>query len=234
MDHLGAVVGDQQAGLFQVRQHFGHQGIGVRLAVPQVEGDVQGAEFALQRGAADGDEMGPQGAVTGAAVLQFCSGLAGAVAESGVFLGLGGGQRIEALQILKRHRTVGGEGTVAVGHEGQGQSLVAAGGDQEAHLEAPVAEVGVAPDDVAAEAEQPLQAFADDGGAQVADVHRLGHVRTGVVDDDLERRPVQRGAGQGLVGGDFCGALRQGGVGELQVDKAGTGNLDRGQARVGG
>ncbi|MNS48254.1 hypothetical protein D3C72_808170 [compost metagenome] len=233
MDHLGAVIFDQQAGFLQVRQHFRHQGIGVGLAVPQVEGDVQGAELALQRGAADGDEVGPQGAVAGTAVLQLSGGLAGAVAEGGVFLGLGGGLGIEAFQVLQRDRTLGREGAVALGHEGVGQVLVAAGGDQQAHLEAPVAEVGVAPDGVAAEAEQPLQALADDGRAQVADVHRLGHIGAGVVDDDLARRRVQRGAGQGFVGGHLGGALGQGGVGELQVDEAGTGDLDRRQTRVG-
>ncbi|MNE09448.1 hypothetical protein D3C80_1021220 [compost metagenome] len=232
VDHLGAVIFDQQAGFLQVRQHFRHQGIGVGFAVPQVEGDVQSAELALQRGAADGDEVGPQGAVAGTAALQFSGGLAGAVAEGGVFLGLGGGLGIEALQVFQRDRAFSGEGTVAVGHEGQGQTFVAAGGDEQAHLEAPVAEVGVAPDDVAAEAEQPLQALADDGGAQVADVHRLGHVGTGVVDDDLARRRVQRGAGQGFVSGHLGGALGQGGVGELEVDEAGAGDFDRGQARV--
>ena len=233
VNHLGAVVLDQQALGLQVGDHLVHQGIGVALAVPQVEVDRQVVIFALQRLAADGDEVRPQGAIAGAAALQFGGRLAGAVAEGGVFLGLARRQRIEAIQISQRHRRLRREGTFAVGHEGVGQTFVAAGGDQQAHLEAPVAEVGVAGDVVAAQAEQPFQALADDGAAQVADVHGLGHVRAAVVDDHLARLDA-RGAGQFFIRRDLGRALGQGRVGQLHVDEAGTSHLDRGQARIGG
>ncbi len=61
--------------------------------------------------------------------------------------------------------------------------LVFERGDEEPHLEAPVAEVRVAPHLVAAKPEDALDALADDRRAQVTDVHGLRHVRPAVVDD---------------------------------------------------
>ena len=71
---------------------------------------------------------------------------------------------------------------------GQRRVLVQHGDDQQAHLEAPVAEVGVAQHLVAAEAVEPLDRLADDRGAQVADVHLLGDVGAAVVDEHPPRR----------------------------------------------
>ncbi len=173
--------------------------------------------------------MLPQGAVAGSAALQFCGRLAGAVAESGVFLGLGGSLWIQAFEVFQRDGGFGGEGAIALGHEGVGKALVAAGGDQQAHLEAPVAEVSVADHFVATEAEDALQAFTDDGRAQVADMHWFGDVRAAVVDHNLAG--VGHACGTGLVGvgGNLARTLRQGRIGQLHIDEAGTGDLDRRQ-----
>ena len=232
VDHPGTVILDQQALRFQMGDHLGHHRIGVTLAVPQVEGHAEGAELAFQRGAADGDEMRPEGAVARTAALQLRRGLACAVAENRVFLGRCRSGGIEALEVLQRHRALGREGAVALGQEFVGLALVADGDDQQTHLEAPVAEMGVAPDGVAPEAEDALQALADDRAAQVADMHRLGHVRSGEVDHHLAGGVDHRGTGVGVVRGDFGGAGRQGAVGQLQIDEAGARDLDRRQARI--
>jgi hypothetical protein len=89
--------------------------------------------------------MRPQGAIAGPPGLEFGRRLAGAVTEGGVFLGSGGGQRIEAFEVLQRHRSFAREGAFAFGQKGVGLAFVAGGDDQQAHLEAPVAEMGVAP-----------------------------------------------------------------------------------------
>ena len=82
--------------------------------------------------------------------------------------------------------------------------------------------------------EQPHDRVADDGGAQVADVHLLGHVRRRVVDDE----PVRLAGGgdaEPLVGGD--GGERGGeeaGV-DGEVDEPGPGDLGgRHRLEVGG
>src|SRR5262249_45045373 len=63
--------------------------------------------------------------------------------------------------------------------------------NQDAELGAPVAEVIIGNDLVPKEAQQPIKGVADDGAAQVADVHRLGDVRRTVVDNkDLTRRGI--------------------------------------------
>ena len=67
--------------------------------------------------------------------------------------------------------------------------------------------MGVAGDVIAAETEQPFQALADDGAAQMADVHGLGHVRAAEVDDDLARIGDDRRARVIGVRRHFLGAF---------------------------
>ncbi len=111
--------------------------------------------------------------------------------------------------------------------------LVHDGADQQAHLEAPVAEVGVAHHLVAAEAVQALDRLADDRGAQVAHVHRLGDVGAAVVDHHpagtapAARRPARGSAAISLARVDRAS------LGDAHVDEAEAGDLDGGQARVG-
>jgi hypothetical protein len=86
--------------------------------------------------------------------------------------------------------------------------------------------VDVADDLVAEQTTEPLKAVPDDGRAEVADVHRLRHVRPAEVDDH----------GAGVRPGDraraFGGArgLQRGGevrIAKRQVDEAGAGDRDR-------
>ena len=78
------------------------------------------------------------------------------------------------------------------------------GDDQQAHLEAPVAEVGVAQHLVAAEPVEPLDGLADDRGAQVADVHLLGDVGAAVVDDAPGAAAGTWRRADARVGGDLA------------------------------
>ncbi len=101
--------------------------------------------------------------------------------------------------------------------------------DEHAERRAPVPDVVLAQDAVAEKAEDPGQRVADDGGAQVADVHLLGHVGRRVVDDD-GLRLGRRLHPQALV---RChdGDLRRDEVaGQPQVDEAGPADLDLGDA----
>ena len=91
--------------------------------------------------------------------------------------------------------------------------------DDQTHLQAPVPQMHVADGVVAEEGIQPLHGFADDGGAQVADVQGLCHVGAAVVHHN------------GLPRAGFCNAKVGGGAhgfqigfqerpGEFQVDEA--------------
>ena len=103
-----------------------------------------------------------------------------------------------------------------------GPALVAV--DEFAELRAPVAKVVVANDLGAGEFEEPANRLADDGGAEVADMHLLGRVGRGVVDD-----PGLPGVGVGRAGlkvGLGVVGLKpgeQGGGLEAEVDETGSG-----------
>ena len=103
--------------------------------------------------------------------------------------------------------------------------------EDHAELGAPVADVVVADRPVAEEPERAAQGVADHRGADVADVHRLGHVGGRVVDDEAPRR------------GDRCDAqprivhrrrqpLNQPRLLDSQVDEPRSGDLER-MAEVG-
>ena len=95
---------------------------------------------------------------------------------------------------------------------------------------APVAQMNVADGIVAEELVQPLDALANDGRAQVADVQGLCHVGSAVVHNDGL-------AGAGLTdaeigsGAHFLQIAAQESVGELQVDEAGHDGVHHGKVR---
>jgi hypothetical protein len=96
--------------------------------------------------------------------------------------------------------------------------------DQHPERRAPVADV-VLPDHVVAEALQGAgQGVADHGGAQVPDVHLLGHVRGRVVDDHA-LRPFA-GDTEPVVPPDPGRLGADPGVGEGEVHEAGAADLD--------
>ncbi|OQB90602.1 MAG: hypothetical protein BWX86_02205 [Verrucomicrobia bacterium ADurb.Bin122] len=88
----------------------------------------------------------------------------------------------------------------------------------------------VADDACAGECEEAADGFADDGGAQVADVHLLGGVGRAVVDDP--GLPGLRGAGGGAGGERFTAGKRgepglERGRARGEIDEAGAGDGDR-------
>ena len=103
--------------------------------------------------------------------------------------------------------------------------------DQHAERGAPVADVVVPDHPVPGELQDARDGVADDGGAQVPDVHLLGHVRRGVFDHHRLRAGHRREPEPGVVqhqrglGGDPVIAQRE-------VDEAGTADLGLG-AHVG-
>ena len=92
-------------------------------------------------------------------------------------------------------------------------------GDDQAHLQAPVAQVDIPDGPVAQIPVQPFQGFADNGGAQMPDVQGLCHIRAAVIHHhgfpgaDLLRTEVRLGAHGFQI-------LPEKGPGELQVNKA--------------
>ncbi len=96
--------------------------------------------------------------------------------------------------------------------------------DEHAERRAPVADVVLADDVVPQVLESASDRVADDGRAQVPDVHLLGDVGRGVVDGDVLRR-LERDA-SALVGLDLLQQPGDPGVGEGEVDEPRAADLD--------
>ena len=97
--------------------------------------------------------------------------------------------------------------------------------DNEAHLQAPVAEVNVADDVVAEEAVDALDGLSDDGASQVSDVQGLGDVRPAVVNDDGSGTLVRLHA-KVLGQIHFRNVLRKKFARQPEIQKAGVHSLD--------
>ncbi len=91
--------------------------------------------------------------------------------------------------------------------------------------------MGVADDLIAHETHDPLQAFADDGRAQVADVHFLGDVRSAEVNQHLAPGGNHRST-EANIGCQFVGARAQGRFRQDKIEEAGTRNIRAFQARI--
>ncbi len=109
--------------------------------------------------------------------------------------------------------------------------LIGAGDDKKAHLETPVAEMGVADSFVAAQPIDPFDGLADDRRPQVADVHLLGDVGTAIVDQHAARRRHRRETGA-LVGRQVVGATSQDVGPHREVDEPRAGDVHTGDGRV--
>ena len=120
------------------------------------------------------------------------------------------------------------DGVLAIGF-GVQEMLVAV--EDHAELRAPVADVIVADRGVAEETEHAAQGVADHGRADVADVHRLGHVRGGEVDHERPR-PGNRGDAEPGIVHRRRKPFDQPLVAHPQIDEAGPGDFGRG-AEVG-
>ena len=227
-----AVALHQQTPGLHVLQHRRNVGLSVALAVPDVKGDVQLAVVLLQVGHGDGHDVLPQGGVAGFAMLKLIGGVVGLFRKGLVDLGLGAGRGIDLLQLGDREgrllRETAGLVRVEVGQVGAAFLQLR---DDEAHLQAPVAHVDVADDVVAEVAVDSLDALADDGRAQMADVKGLGHIGAAVVDDNgagLSLRLQAEAVASGhpiQVGGDII-------RGQLQIQEAGLDGVHGGKGRA--
>ncbi len=162
-------------------------------------------------------ELGPQLQAVRVAGLQLDHQAAGAVGEGfGLVEALLGG----AVEVLQVRQLVTGDGVFfQVGH-------------QHAELGAPVAHVVLADHGVAEELQDPGHAVANDGGAQVANVHFLGQVGRRHVDHGALRRA---GLAYAQVGVAKSGVQARGqGLGVLEeVDEAGAGDFRLAQVFMG-
>ena len=127
-----------------------------------------------------GHELLPERAVLGVAGVEL-----GGLGARGVLDG-----RVAGLDPVLGQAVEPGQLGHRVGRVGRLVAGVLPAPEDHAELRAPVAQVVVADDRVPERREDPGQALADDRRADVADVHRLGDVGRGVVDDD---RPRTRG-----------------------------------------
>ena len=214
---------------FQLFDHFGNVGVGVTFTQPEVKLDVEVVVIALEGRDGNVDEVLPEGAITGPPFLQFFGGLAGGFHRLGIFFAAGGDGRVHFLQIGHGDGGFVGVGAGIVRVEVREVGVAAADFDDEhAHLQPPVAEVDVADDVVAAEAEESLEAFADDAGAQVADVHGLGDVGPAVIEHDAPG-VVDGGDAETVIAGHLVDVLGEEGISEADVDEAGAGEVDAGE-----
>ena len=208
-------------------QHLRDILLRVGLAEPDVEADVQVFIVALQIHHRDAHDVLPHRAVAPVSRLEQIGRVVRARGERLVRLALCAGRGIDLFQLRDRERRFlrifTGEVRVEVGEL---RMTVAHLFDDEAHLQAPVAEVDVADDAVAEVAVDALDGLADDGAAQMADVERLGHVRAAVVEDDGARVCVRLHA-EAVARLHLAQELRQILARELQVQKAGVHGLDR-------
>ena len=176
--------------------------------------------------------MLPEGVVAPLVVLQETGRLVGLFRKDLVGLGLGAGGGVDLLQLRDGegclHGIFAGEIIVEIGQVGLALPQL---GDDQAHLQAPVAQVDVADDRVAEVAVDALDALADDGRAQMADVQGLCHIGAAVVQHHGPLFRVARHAGT-LTAAHF---LHMGGqivLPEAQIEEAGVHRLGRGEDRA--
>ena len=231
--HQGAVADIGVAVCLHLLHHGGDEVLTVALAHPDVEVHVQLLVVLLQVVDGHVQDVLPQGAIAGTTLLEFVGGLTGFFLISGVLLGDLGGEGVDLFQVGDGE---GGFLRVAVGDVGVkiGQVGLAAFQlhDDEADLQAPVPQMGVADDVVTHEPGDALDCLTDDGRAQVAYVQGLCHVGAAVVHHD----------GQGVlrllhaavrVLFQLIEQLAQKVRVQIQVDKAGAHHLCLGEHLIG-
>jgi hypothetical protein len=198
--------------------------------------NTQASELAFQPLLRDLDEMLPQRAIARAPGLQVDGGAARRFQPRRIGLAGGGGARIERFQIVHRHRRVLGIGPGEVGVKIKRRAPFQLDfRDQLAHLQAPVAQMHVADHRPAIGAVKPLQAIADDGGAQMADMHRLGDVGTAEIDHHGARFTIPcAGVGrtQPRIARQAIETVRQRRIGDVEIEKAGAGDFHFGECRI--
>ena len=185
------------------------------LAERLVEIDTEAAVNLVELMPRQLDHFIPNGEVFGVAALQLDE-LAPGADEDGLVLFAGGvDEFVEALHL--------GEGVPA---KRVPIEVFLPADEQFAELRAPVADVIVGDNAVAEQPERLGQGIAENGRADVADVHRLGHVGRRVVDDDRAR------LGGGAVKKMLALGRADEGIGEgvglePEIEKTRPGDIDR-------
>ncbi len=211
----GAVALLQQAELLQLGDHV-VQVVVVGALAGVVVGGEQHVELAVEPGdgALGGIHEGvPEAQRVLVAGLQQHDPLAAALGEDRIGVELGPGLPVEGLEV--------GEGELA-----RGGRVARVDEVLEEHAEggAPVAQVVLADDVVAEELQHAHDGVADDRRAEVADVHLLGHVGRGVVDDHHLGPGVGRHA-EPVVGGHLQQQRAEEALRDHEVDEPRPGDL---------
>ena len=218
--HQRPVVDDGDAALGQVGGHL-RKGVVVGRLARQVRIGQQHPETLIggvETGQGDRDQLPPDRQGLLVAALQLHDARAGAGGETGIvvemFLGI-------LVELLRAGKVEGGDV----------DSLLDDVLHQHPELGAPVADVVLRDHLVPQGGEDAVETVADDGGAQVPDVHLFGNVGRRVVDDDPLR---VRCAAQPVVGilQHGGGGLREDVGTDPEVDEPRPGDL-RGFAQVG-
>ena len=183
------------------------------LAKRVVEFHAQPLVDRVELDARQGDHLAPDAEVLLVAALEFDQFLPGGFERGGIGFALGADLLVEALHLAD-----------GVGLQRGGVQVALPGDQQHAELRAPIAQVIVGDDLVAQQPQRARQAIAQDGRADVADVHGLGHVGRAEIHD---HGPRLRG---GLKEEVFAARGGLQGLGqrrgfEPEIKEAGAGNL---------
>ena len=140
----GALAFHGEAPLLEIRQHIRNQGVRVAFTQPHIKVNIQGVIYPVQVGKGYVHNMLPDSPVAGAALLKLEGSDVGFPGEFFVLLFPGGGGGVDFLQLRQgkgRLRGVGaGKGFVKI----RKLRLPAVKlGDDQAHLQAPVAQVDI-------------------------------------------------------------------------------------------
>ena len=220
------------AAVFQVLHHVGDIGLRVAFALPQVEFHVEVLVVLLQVGHGYIHHVMPDCHIAPIALLELEGCLMGPGRERRILLALCGSGRINLLQFRDGKGRLGGilalEIRVKIGK--LGLTLPNALNDQ-AHLEAPVAQVHVANDLVAHIPLNALDRLADDGGTDMAHVQGLCHIGSAVVDDHGFGLFLALEA-EFLCHSHFLKIIRHIFRCQPQIDKSGLHRLHRQEGRV--
>ena len=167
----------------------GQRGIVETFAEALVEADTEFFVDVLEFGPGQIHELLPDGAVLRIALLEFDQFLARGLVHGGIGL-------LERVDLAVK----AGHFRNGIARQGVAIKEMFPPVEDLAELRAPVAEMVVGDDLVSGEPRDAGQRVAEDGAADVADMHRLGDVGRAEVDDDALRVPGFRHPAAGVTG----------------------------------
>jgi len=176
------------AAFLQVLHHIGYVRLGIRFRFPQVKRDVQLLVVLFQVRDRHFHNLVPQCPVAALSQLQLMRRLHGFRLVFLVLFGFCGSSRIDFLQLRNGKRSLFRIFPFKVIPEiSQVRPAFFQLGDDQSHLETPVAQMHISQDFMPYGTSHPLQALPDDCRTQMSDMKGLGNIRSAVIDDDLQR-----------------------------------------------